>query len=407
MTGFALPYDVIFTQKGLATLSVLPIQIQSDKSNGSTRHHLPMGSYMLSVAYDGPEMLELRKNVAEIIATIPAGEKGQTRTVFVPRVAVTDSEDTFYLVSTPARAQADSDAKGVLSVYPNELYDPDGVGVVPDPDPVDPGLTEVVAPAPSWTDNSDGGGKWTTPAVEGIKYNPASGTASPGQTVTVTATALYGYVLLGTTSWTHKFPVDPDSVDPGLTEVLAPAPVWTDNSDGGGTWTTPTVEGVKYSPANGTATPGQTVTVTATALAGYVLLGTTKWTHTFPEEPDPDPDDDPHSYSFSIREDTAPVNDRKQIYALTAEKWAALSYLRDQTASHAAPLGALNVALRSDAAEIIGVTSVTERALVENGSTRLDSVRTAWLRDPSSAYNSFVAGIGPVIAEISTKGVLI
>lgn len=123
-------------------------------------------------------------------------------------------------------------------------------------------------------------------------------------------------------------------------------------------------------------------------------------------EPEPDPEPD-GPYSFTIRADTAPVNDRKQIYALTAEEWAALSYLRDQTASNTDPLGALNVALRSDAAEIIGVTSVTDRALVADGGTELDKVRTVWLRNPSSAYDEFVSGIDPVIDEISTKGVLI
>lgn len=123
-------------------------------------------------------------------------------------------------------------------------------------------------------------------------------------------------------------------------------------------------------------------------------------------DPDPDPEPD-NPYSFAIRADTAPVNDRKQTYALTAEEWAALSYLRDQTASNADPLGALNVALRSDAAEIISVTSVTARALVEDGGTDLGKVRTVWLRNPSPAYNTFLSDIGPVIDEISTKGVLI
>lgn len=199
-------------------------------------------------------------------------------------------------------------------------------------------------------------------------------------------------------------PVDPVDPEPEPTEVEAPAPSWTDNSDGGGIWTTPVVEGIEYNPASGTAKPGQIVTVTATALDGYVLLGATGWTHRFPVAPGP------VEYSFAIRADTAPVNDRKQIYALTAEKWAALSYLRDKTASHADPLGALNVALRSDAAKIIGVTSVTERALVEDGETKLGQVRSMWLNMASyrtPAYTTFVADIGPVIDEISTKGVLI
>lgn len=71
--------------------------------------------------------------------------------------------------------------------------------------------------------------------------------------------------------------------DAGYTEVTATGPTWTDDDiNGGGTWTTPTQEGVVYSPASGTAQPGQTVTVNATATPGHVLVGTKTWSHTFP-----------------------------------------------------------------------------------------------------------------------------
>ena len=81
--------------------------------------------------------------------------------------------------------------------------------------------------------------------------------------------------------------------EPELTEVEAPAPTWTDYSEGGGEWTTPEVEGVTYSPASGQAEPGQSVTVTATALDGYEIVGPTEWTHVFPEEPEPEPEPGP------------------------------------------------------------------------------------------------------------------
>lgn len=71
--------------------------------------------------------------------------------------------------------------------------------------------------------------------------------------------------------------------EPGDVEVTATGPTWTDDTvNGGGTWTTPTETGITYSPASGTATPGQSVTVTATAKPGYVLQGTSSWQHTFP-----------------------------------------------------------------------------------------------------------------------------
>src|SRR5690606_28466636 len=74
--------------------------------------------------------------------------------------------------------------------------------------------------------------------------------------------------------------------DAGYITVTPAGPTWTDDVLGGGTWTTPDEEGVTYSPASGTADPGQTVTVTATPDPGYVLIPPTTWTHTFPEVPD-------------------------------------------------------------------------------------------------------------------------
>lgn len=70
--------------------------------------------------------------------------------------------------------------------------------------------TSVTATPPTWTDNTAaGGGSWTTPAITGVTYSPASGSASSGQSVTVTATAQSGYALTGITSWTHVFPAAP------------------------------------------------------------------------------------------------------------------------------------------------------------------------------------------------------
>ena len=78
---------------------------------------------------------------------------------------------------------------------------------------------------------------------------------------------------------------------PVLTPVTATGPTWTDDPlNGGGTWTTPTEEGVTYSPASGTADPEEAVTVTATAQPGYILQGTSSWQHTFPEASPVGPD---------------------------------------------------------------------------------------------------------------------
>ena len=79
------------------------------------------------------------------------------------------------------------------------------------------------------------------------------------------------------------------------------APTFTDNTaDGGGYWSTPEVEGVEYAPAMGVATPGETVTITATALEGYHLEGVTEWTHVFAETPAVPPPAEPGEYRHEV-----------------------------------------------------------------------------------------------------------
>lgn len=147
--------------------------------------------------------------------------------------------------------------------------------------PTDPELTQVTAAGPTWTDNTtSGGGTWTTPTEAGVTYSPASGTATAGQSVTVTATAKAGYALTGVTSWQHTFPAA------AATPVTATAPTADDAAD---TYTIPSKTGVEYlvggsvKPA-GTYSVGDvdaTVTVTARATTGYNLTGASSWTLTF------------------------------------------------------------------------------------------------------------------------------
>lgn len=93
------------------------------------------------------------------------------------------------------------------------------------------------------------------------------------------------------TGWDFRLLASADTLEPDPVpdvEVTAGGPTWVDDEDnGGGTWTTPTEEGIDYSPASGAADPGEEVTVTATAQEGYDLVGTSSWSHTFPAAPAP------------------------------------------------------------------------------------------------------------------------
>jgi hypothetical protein len=129
---------------------------------------------------------------------------------------------------------------------------------------------------------------YTVPTTTGVDYSDTAGTHAGSGTVTITATPKTGFTLNGDTSWSHTFTNDECPVD--LTPVT-PADVTFNDVCGtdSDTYTVPTTTGVIYSVNAGTHPGSGTVTVTATADSGYVLEGTTSWTHTFTDEDCPQP----------------------------------------------------------------------------------------------------------------------
>jgi hypothetical protein len=122
---------------------------------------------------------------------------------------------------------------------------------------------------------------FTVPAKTGVLYSHAAGTFAGNGHVSVTASADTGYALTGTTSWSHDF-TDEDCPTEELTPATPAAVTFndvcgTDND----TFTVPTTEGVDYSESAGTHAGKGSVTVTATAEQGYVLDGTSSWSHDF------------------------------------------------------------------------------------------------------------------------------
>lgn len=106
----------------------------------------------------------------------------------------------------------------------------------------DAGYQEVTAAGPTWEDTPlTGGGSWSTPTEAGVTYTPASGTAEPGETITVVAAPRPGYALVGTKSWTHTFPMSTDMLLTDFTEYTRDAiPAdWTAR------WVIPTINGWK------------------------------------------------------------------------------------------------------------------------------------------------------------------
>lgn len=150
------------------------------------------------------------------------------------------------------------------------------------PDPSPPQVREDVAvtpAAPTFGTNS-----YTIPSTPGVRYFVEGTVHAPGNyyasnAITVTAEPLYGYTLQGTTSWFKDFRPVP------FTNVEAPAPTF-----GSSSFTIPSKTGVRYlvegvERAAGTYPASGSVTVYAGALAGYALIGTAVWTHSFPAPP--------------------------------------------------------------------------------------------------------------------------
>jgi hypothetical protein len=204
-------------------------------------------------------------------------------------VLVPDSWSTRLDALEAGGGGGDAFGEGVVPIFETlaqaEAWEADNTGVPALWLDGDGTLIQVTAAEPTWTDDATaGGGSWSTPTITGVTYSPASGTATAGQSVTVTATAQDGYQLSGTSTWTHTFPVA------AATAVTATAPTRDDTAN---TYTIPTSTGVEYLvdgavKAAGTYPVGdvdQTVSVTARALSGYALTGTSSWSLTFTKTP--------------------------------------------------------------------------------------------------------------------------
>jgi hypothetical protein len=137
-------------------------------------------------------------------------------------------------------------------------------------------------------------GSYTIPASPGVVYkvngsivtNGAYTVASP-QTVTVDAYAQSGYVLDGTTTWTHEFTAPEDCT---MNVTAAPVVFHSATCDKDGTYTIPKTKGVDYMVNGSIADSGKytvdapaLVTVLAQAQEGYTLHGVSTWTHNFNE----------------------------------------------------------------------------------------------------------------------------
>jgi uncharacterized protein YkwD len=142
--------------------------------------------------------------------------------------------------------------------------------------------TSVTPTAPTYYTTT-----YVIPATTGVEYRvngviTRAGTYNGKDDINITAHALNGYVLNGTTSWAKYYaPIVVIDPSPVVKAVIATAPTFTET-----TFTIPETTGVGYK-VNGVATSAGnykgngTVTITAHALTGYALSGTSSWSKTF------------------------------------------------------------------------------------------------------------------------------
>jgi hypothetical protein len=121
---------------------------------------------------------------------------------------------------------------------------------------------------------------YTVPTTTGVSYSDTAGSHAASGSVTITATANSGFVVDGTASWSHTFNVDPCPIHVTPSSVTFNDVCGTAND----TYNVPTTTGVNYSATAGSHTASGLVTVTASAQNGYILDGTTNWSHTFTNE---------------------------------------------------------------------------------------------------------------------------
>lgn len=145
------------------------------------------------------------------------------------------------------------------------------------------------APIDSQPSCTSPNGSYTIPTTEGVTYfvngsEKKAGTysAKAGTTVKIAAFGSNGQALPGTTSWTFTIAASP-------TDCNAHAPTFAnDTCSASGHYTVPdstadyTANGVSVTAGSHSATAGTTVTIRAIARPGHPLVGTTSWTHTFP-----------------------------------------------------------------------------------------------------------------------------
>lgn len=158
-----------------------------------------------------------------------------------------------------------------------------------------------------WTEPNCENGNTPGWAAEGdafVTYEVTEGTVAPGETVTVTATAVEGHAFANeskTKVFEHTFdpaeicdivlppvevtPAAPRFVEPTCDndpEVLLPASVEDEETDARRTVGIADIDGVRYE-LTGDLAPGGAVEVAASALPGFVIAdgATVLWTHTF------------------------------------------------------------------------------------------------------------------------------
>ena len=117
-----------------------------------------------------------------------------------------------------------------------------------------------------------------------VEYAIKSGAIAPGETVKIKAEAKDGYTLVGPDRFEHTFGNVPEDCKPGLTAVTPDVTFVDPTCDTDADIIRARTEGVVWAKV-GKVAPGETVTVTATAEEGYVIVGQAEWTHTFGAAP--------------------------------------------------------------------------------------------------------------------------
>ncbi|QBR91107.1 hypothetical protein [Nocardioides euryhalodurans] len=177
---------------------------------------------------EGEVVCDTETGLFDVVWTIGNSERDKVMTYTSRLGDGTVEPNPATVTLTESGLQAGSHSLQVDASWPNGVTASDTATVVAEGECAKP-EPEKVTVNPSFTDNVCVDNTYTEPGLDAPEVEGTTvrvdGTVAPGETVTVTYTALEGYVIEGQSVFEHTFPTEPASVEDCADRPEQPEPV--------------------------------------------------------------------------------------------------------------------------------------------------------------------------------------